>query len=278
MTTWEGGSINADEAERLSERFKPIWELDDAPFAAPNAGDSMLDSLAVGGGLAPEIALALAKPTAGAGAFPLSSQKTLLGIATPADEKAAASRTREAAKASVSSVASTPGAARPERARRVEASSAPRADRGDSPARKPRTLLYVVGAAAALVAGYIAFASLSNGSSEGDTSPRSVATTPAVAARPAEPPATAATAEPPARPAATTLAATTATASAATPPKAAAAPSAVPPTAPAKATAAAVAAPRPQQPPVVVAAPPRAASPKAGSQPAGGAIVRSAPF
>ena len=31
----DSGAVSPEDADRLSERFKPSWELDEAPFAAP---------------------------------------------------------------------------------------------------------------------------------------------------------------------------------------------------------------------------------------------------
>jgi len=52
----EIGKLSAEEAERLASNFRPIWELDDAPFAqggALSAAD--VDALAAGAGVTPSI-------------------------------------------------------------------------------------------------------------------------------------------------------------------------------------------------------------------------------
>jgi hypothetical protein len=50
------GNLTAEDAERLAASFRPIWELDDAPFAQGNAlSASEIDALAGGAGVAPSV-------------------------------------------------------------------------------------------------------------------------------------------------------------------------------------------------------------------------------
>ncbi|HEY1957062.1 MAG TPA: hypothetical protein VGH28_15690 [Polyangiaceae bacterium] len=50
------GKLSPEEAERISASFRPIWELDDAPFAQGNGLSAAdVDALAAGAGVAPSV-------------------------------------------------------------------------------------------------------------------------------------------------------------------------------------------------------------------------------
>ena len=50
------GKLSPEEAERISASFRPIWELDDAPFAHGNGLSAAdIDALAAGAGVTPSI-------------------------------------------------------------------------------------------------------------------------------------------------------------------------------------------------------------------------------
>ena len=51
------GKLSPEEAERISASFRPIWELDDAPFAQGSGGLNAadIDALAAGAGVAASV-------------------------------------------------------------------------------------------------------------------------------------------------------------------------------------------------------------------------------
>ncbi len=62
------GKLSPEDAERLASTFRPIWELDDAPFAQGSAlSAAEIDALSAGAGVAPsvrqtDVVVAAAKP------------------------------------------------------------------------------------------------------------------------------------------------------------------------------------------------------------------------
>jgi hypothetical protein len=65
---FEIGKLSPEEAERLATSFRPVWELDDAPFAQANQANGLssadVDALAAGAGIAPSVRNTLEQPVA----------------------------------------------------------------------------------------------------------------------------------------------------------------------------------------------------------------------
>jgi hypothetical protein len=266
------GSLSAGDFERFAAQIKPIWELDDAPFAATAAMNAVdLASLQGGGGANAEVSAAL-----NGGAPELLPSDLLVteplvrhnGGAPPAAQTLASQPPRYAPPASV-----RPEPLRAHEARQPAASSYN--DDDDIQIKKSKAPLFIGGAVVLAVIGTIIGVVASSASSPSTTTPPTlVATTAAPAPPPANipPPPAAAEIPPPPEPvaAAPVPAAVSHGASVASPPPV------PPPVHPAQ--AAPPPAPRPPRdhtPPPRPPAPP-AAGPK--PPPKTGGIVRDNPF
>lgn len=113
---WGNGALTPEDAERFAQMFRPSWELDDAPFAASSADDTIADtemrSLEKGGTNA-EVQATLAK-----GTLLMPPPSIDPGARSPAAQRAALNATMPLAqhlpaRASAAPSAVAPASARP---------------------------------------------------------------------------------------------------------------------------------------------------------------------
>ena len=176
------GSLSAGDFERFAAQIRPIWELDDAPFAATAAMNAVdLASLQGGGGANAEVAAALN------GGPPELLPSDLL-VTEPLVRQNGAAPQAAQTLASQPPLYAPPASVRPEPMRAHQArqpSSSSYNDDDDIQIKKSKAPLFIGGAVVLAVIGTIIGVVASSASSPSTTTPTPVATTAAPTAPPA---------------------------------------------------------------------------------------------